>query len=43
LREAAMRHNMFATFMAKPMADEPGSAMHVHQSIVDINTGEKSV
>ena len=35
VREAAMRHNMFATFMAKPMAGEPGSAMHIHQSIVD--------
>jgi glutamine synthetase len=39
VREAAMRHNMFATFMAKPIAGEPGSAMHVHQSIVDSNTG----
>lgn len=35
VREAAMRHNMFATFMAKPIAGEPGSAMHIHQSIVD--------
>lgn len=35
LREAALRHNMYATFMAKPMAGEPGSAMHVHQSVVD--------
>lgn len=29
---------MYATFMAKPMANEPGSAMHVHQSIVDRQT-----
>ncbi|BDI05796.1 glutamine synthetase family protein [Sphaerotilus microaerophilus] len=35
VREAAMRHNMFATFMAKPIAGEPGSAMHIHQSVVD--------
>ncbi|NRT56016.1 glutamine synthetase family protein [Sphaerotilus uruguayifluvii] len=35
VREAAMRHNMFATFMAKPIAGEPGSAMHIHQSITD--------
>lgn len=39
VREAALRHNMYATFMAKPMADQPGSAMHIHQSIVDIKTG----
>ena len=37
-REAAMRHKMYATFMAKPMAKEPGSAMHLHQSIIDVKT-----
>jgi len=37
-REAALRHKMYATFMAKPMAKEPGSAMHLHQSVVDIRT-----
>ncbi len=37
-REAAMRHKMYATFMAKPMAKEPGSAMHLHQSIIDTRT-----
>jgi glutamine synthetase len=30
---------MFATFMAKPIAGEPGSAMHVHQSVVNEATG----
>jgi glutamine synthetase len=39
-REAALRHKMYATFMAKPHAKEPGSAMHVHQSIVDRKTGK---
>jgi glutamine synthetase len=37
-REAALRHKMYATFMAKPHAKEPGSAMHLHQSIVDTKT-----
>lgn len=40
LREAALRHNMYATFMAKPMANEPGSAMHIHQSVLDAKTGK---
>jgi glutamine synthetase len=35
VREVALRHEIYATFMAKPMSREPGSAMHVHQSIVD--------
>src|SRR5437879_13828445 len=29
---------MYATFMAKPHAKEPGSAMHIHQSVVDLKT-----
>src|SRR5258708_5700946 len=37
-REAALRQKMYATFMAKPMAKEPGSAMHLHQSIIDSKT-----
>ena len=40
LREAAMKHGMYATFMAKPMQHEPGSAMHIHQSLVDSKTGK---
>ncbi|WP_417473583.1 glutamine synthetase family protein [Leisingera sp.] len=40
IREAALRHNCFATFMAKPIEDEPGSAMHIHHSVIDIETGE---
>ena len=39
IREAALRHSMYATFMAKAMSNEPGSAMHVHASLVDIETG----
>ncbi|MEZ5899042.1 MAG: glutamine synthetase family protein [Hyphomicrobium sp.] len=39
IREAAFRQNCYATFMAKPLENEPGSAMHIHQSIVDRKTG----
>ena len=35
VREVAIEHEMHATFLAKPMAEEAGSALHVHQSIVD--------
>ncbi|MBB96870.1 MAG: glutamine synthetase [Rhodobacteraceae bacterium] len=39
IREAALSHDCFATFMAKPIADEPGSAMHIHHSVIDTATG----
>lgn len=35
VRQAALRHDLYATFMAKPYEAEPGSAMHIHQSLVD--------
>ncbi len=40
LREAALKHDMNCTFMAKPMQSEPGSSMHIHQSLVDAKTGK---
>lgn len=40
LRETALAHGMYATFMAKPMAAQPGSSMHIHQSLVDATTGD---
>ncbi len=39
IREAALKHNIYATFMAKPIQGQPGSAMHIHQSIIDKKTG----
>lgn len=39
IREAALKNNCFATFMAKPMEDQPGSAMHIHQSVISTKTG----
>jgi glutamine synthetase len=40
IREAALRHDCFATFMAKPIQDEPGSAMHIHHSVMSTKTGK---
>ncbi|MBY0430823.1 MAG: glutamine synthetase, partial [Rhodospirillales bacterium] len=40
VRQAALRRQVFATFMAKPMQNEPGSAMHLHQNIIDRATGQ---
>lgn len=39
VRQAALGHKVYATFMAKPHQNEPGSAMHLHQSVVDAETG----
>jgi glutamine synthetase len=40
IREAALKHETYATFMAKPIQGQPGSAMHIHQSIIDAKTGK---
>jgi glutamine synthetase len=39
IREAALKHETYATFMAKPIQGQPGSAMHIHQSVIDKKTG----
>lgn len=36
-KEIAIKHGMNAVFMAKPIAGQPGSSMHLHQSVVDNN------
>jgi glutamine synthetase len=40
LRQVAIRHKMFATFMANPYSDAAGSAMHIHQSVECMETGK---
>lgn len=39
VRHVALENGMYATFMAKPMDSQPGSAMHIHQSVIDTATG----
>ncbi len=40
VREAGLRQKVYATFMAKPMQGEPGSSMHIHQSVLDSKSGQ---
>ena len=35
VKEVAMKHGHYASFMPKPLSDKPGSGMHVHQSLFD--------
>jgi len=34
LRQAAIKHKLYATFMAKPIENQPGSSLHLHQSLI---------
>lgn len=40
VRQVALKHNIHATFMAKPYQGQPGSSMHIHQNLVSIKTQE---
>lgn len=37
VRQVALKHGVYATFMAKPMENQPGSAMHLHLSATDLD------
>ncbi|NKB36436.1 MAG: glutamine synthetase [Gammaproteobacteria bacterium] len=39
VREAAYKYDIYATFMAKPYQDQPGSSMHLHQSVLNKKSG----
>jgi glutamine synthetase len=39
IRAVAERHGLRANFMPKPLADTPGSGMHVFQRLIDIENG----
>ncbi len=39
VRQTALNHNVHATFMAKPMQEQPGSSMHLHFSVKETATG----
>lgn len=39
-RQIAQQNNLVATFLARPYADTYGSSMHLHQSVVDRETGK---
>ncbi len=39
-RQVALANGVYGTFMAKPMDNQPGSAMHIHQSLQSKETGQ---
>lgn len=39
LKEVALKHGLTVVCMAKPLAHTPGSSMHIHQSVVEADSG----
>ncbi|MFJ4145652.1 glutamine synthetase family protein [Pseudomonas sp. NPDC089734] len=39
LKEVGLKHGLTVVCMAKPLAQVPGSSMHIHQSVVDSASG----
>lgn len=37
VKQVALQHDLYATFMARPYQNGPGSAMHIHQSVLNEN------
>ena len=42
LKEVALKHGVTVVCMAKPLARTPGSSMHIHQSVVHIDSGKNA-
>lgn len=42
LKQVAARHGLYCTFMPRPLAEQPGSGMHIHQSLHDVETGKSA-
>jgi glutamine synthetase len=42
LKEIARKHGLGATFMPKPMANIEGSGLHIHQSLIELNSGKNA-
>ncbi len=37
VKEIALKHGVYASFMPKPLTNAPGNGMHVHQSLFDLD------